>query len=334
MKLEIKRYKKHIIQKATLSENKLILIHEYRTVLYNYVLDKEEVFANENYKKYLRRFWIGTHDLLLITDNNNNFAGLESKARIILKGSAIDKYEEKEYEDVAFINYKDYNIFTQLDGITTIVGLTGSGKTWSALRMLPIYAEFFDKIAYLNYELPDRDIVTRFKKMYPDLDDQESVFEKLWIKDGIMTSLDLDEILDAMEIEEYEKVVFIIDNVGSVIGQEDNVYLKQNEFLKYLDSICKERGWHALALTQTVKDVNLKIFNESGEIADNVNTFIISGSVVLPNLSRSVLFTAYNRELHEFKKTTLKVGTGVPYLYFNNEQRGLNYVRNATKSEI
>lgn len=283
----------------------------YRSLIYRYIIDSSKL---EDYHKLaIDRFEDGTHHLFIVLDQEDNFVTFTTSKRITLKGKPINKFTPKEYDPIDYINYYQYNIFTQLDGITTIVGMSGAGKTYSALSMLSLYAGHFDKIAYLNYELSERDIWKRFKNMFPQPEAQARVAAKLYMKEGIMSSLDLEEIMQAMDIMKGEKVVFIVDNVGSVIGQEDNVYHKQNEFLKHLDVICKERGFHALALTQTVKDHNANFFDENGQIKGSVNMSIMSGSIMLGNLSRTVLFTGYNGETESFKVKVLKKGTGILY---------------------
>lgn len=260
-----------------------------------------------------KRFKDGTHHLWIIFDQDDKFIRLETSKRKVTKGKAIDKYVEKVYEPLTYINYFQYRGFVQLDGITALVGMSGAGKTYSALSMLPTYANHFNKIAYLNYELTDRDIISRFKKMHTDDYTHNLVLPKLYIKEGIMTSLDLSEVLEAMDVMPEDKVVFIIDNVGSVIGQEQNAYHLQNDFLKELDVICKDRGFHALALTQTVKDNGLDIFDDNGDIKPSITMSIMSGSIMLGNLARTVLFTGYNGNLDEYKVKILKKGTGLLY---------------------
>ena len=260
----------------------------YRTLVFsisNTLLSTED-------KKSVDLFNNGTHDIFLIL-SGKEYVMIERKSRIILKKTAISKFKHKEYEPIQLINYSAYGVFTQLDGITTIVGMSGAGKTYSALSQMLLFYKYFDKILYLNYELPERDIVSRLNDMY-NKSDLNLILSKLYINDTIMTSLELEEILAAADIELKDKVVFIIDNVGSVIGQEENVYQKQNEFIKQLDTLSKERGWHVLALTQIIKDHNLNLFNEEGDVKDSINMSIMSGSIMLGNLSRSVLFTGYN----------------------------------------
>ena len=275
----------------------------YKTLVFsisNTLLSTEDMKSVELFDK-------GTHDIFLIL-SGEEYVMLERKSRIILKNTAISKFKHKEYEPIQLINYTAYGVFTQLDGITTIVGMSGAGKTYSALSMMLLYYKYFDKILYLNYELPERDIVSRLNDMY-NKSDLNLILSKLYINE----TLELEEILAAADIELKDKVVFIIDNVGSVIGQQENVYQKQNEFIKQLDTLSKERGWHVLALTQIVKDHNLNLFNEQGDVKDSINMSIMSGSIMLGNLSRSVLFTGYNGATKQFKTKVLKRGTGKYY---------------------
>lgn len=279
----------------------------YRTLVFsisNTLLSTED-------KKSVDLFNSGTHDIFLIL-SGKEYVMLERKSRIILKNTAISKFKHKEYEPIQLINYTAYGVFTQLDGITTIVGMSGAGKTYSALSQMLLFYKYFDKILYLNYELPERDIVSRLNDMY-NKSDLNLILSKLYINETIMTSLELEEILAAADIELKDKVVLIIDNVGSVIGQQENVYQKQNEFIKQLDTLSKERYWHVLALTQIVKDHNLNLFNEQGDVKDSINMSIMSGSIMLGNLSRSVLFTGYNGQTKQFKTKVLKRGTGKYY---------------------
>lgn len=256
----------------------------------------------------------GTHRLYIIVTEDDEFEALDYSKRIVAKGKSIHKYEFQQYPPIDYINYFQYDAFVQLDGITTIVGMSGAGKTYSALSMLPIYSKYFDKIAYLNYELPDRDIIKRFDSMFESHRVKVEVKEKLYMKNGVMSSLDLEEILMDMEVVPDDKVVFVIDNVGSVMGQEDNVYLLQDRFLKQLDVLCKDRGYHALALTQTVKLNNSDdIFDENGEIKGSITMGMMAGSIMLGNFSRSVLFTGRNGKTEEFKTKVLKKGTGLYY---------------------
>lgn len=283
----------------------------YRQAIYRY-----EIHANKLNKSHfdeIERYKDGTHHLFMILDDKENFITFKTTKRIAKKGVAIDRYVERDHEPIEYINYYQYGIFTQLDGITTIVGMSGAGKTYSALSMLVSYAKHFNKIAYMNYELTNTDIIRRFKEMFPDIRTQKFVTSKLYMKEGIMTSLDLEDILEAMDVMPGDKVVFIVDNVGSVIGQEENVYQKQNEFLKHLDIICKERGFHALALTQTVKDHNADFFDDNGNVKGSVNMSIMAGSIMLGNLSRSVLFTGFNGKTEQYKVKVLKKGTGKNY---------------------
>lgn len=292
------------------------IIIETNTLLKNYTIKAEQMSIEDI--NAIKRFDDGTHKLVMYS-LDDKFVKFNTTKRIVKMGVAIDKYVDRPFPPIELINYIGYNIFTQLDGITALVGMSGAGKTYSALRMLQLFAQEFTKIAYLNYELTNRDIVQRLDEMYPMGYSRDNILKKLYMKDGIMTSLDLDDILQAMDVMPSDKVVFIVDNVGSVIGQEDNVWQKQNEFLKELDTICKERGYHALALTQIVKNNNLKIFDENGEFEKDLTMSIMSGSIMLGNLSRSVLLTGFNGN-NEFKQKVLKRGTGVFYNDLKNRK--------------
>lgn len=286
------------------------LVVNYKTIRYNFDIPYNDM---TKYIKEINNYNNRTHDLIVLTDSKNKFIGLENERRVINRGASIDKFYDKPFEPINMINYNRFNCFTQLDGITTLVGMSGAGKTWNALQMLPVFANYFDKIAYLNYELSHRDIIIRFNDLFPAGHKRDNTLNKLFIKTGVMTSLDIAEILEDMNVKDDEKIVFIIDNVGSVIGQEDNVWKKQNEFIKEIDNLAKEHEYHVLALTQIIKDHNLSVFNETGEIKDTITMSIMSGSIMLGNLSRSVLFTAYNHETEEFKVKVLKRGTGIYY---------------------
>lgn len=331
--MQVKRFNKYEVIKYSknVEDNTITFIVNYRTILYNFIVDMDEL-SIEDFNE-LNKFDDGTHHLTLIS-TKEEFVQLTTSKRLIVLGSPIDKYFERKYPPITYINYYNYQTFTQLDGITTIIGMSGGGKTFSALRMLPVYANYFDKIAYLNYELTERDIFERFDEMFPGGHKRDAIIKKLYIKEGIMTSLDLDEIMEAMDIVAGEKVVWIIDNVGSVTGQGENVWQKQNEFIKQLDVLCKERGWHALALTQMIKDHNLNIFDENNNIKDSITMSIMSGSIMLGNLSRSVLFTAYNGETQQFKTKTLKRGTGKFYHEIESKVIKNEYIRNPAKSRL
>lgn len=311
MKIEI--FHEREIEKFTWNEKSGNFIFEarYRSKIYRYVIHANDLVLEQ--QQAIKRFKDGTHHMFMILTDKEEFVTFKTTKRIAKQGIAIDKYVDREHIPMPYLNYYQYRLFTQLDGITTIVGMSGAGKTYSALSMLPMYARHFDKIAYLNYELTERDIIKRFKSMFQDRNTQEEVISKLYMKEGVMTSLDLEDILGAMDVMPEDKVVFIVDNVGSVIGQEDNVYQKQNEFLKHLDVICKEREYHALALTQTVKDHNADFFDENGAVKGSVNMSIMAGSIMLGNLSRSVLFTGYNGKTQEYRVKVLKKGTGKTY---------------------
>lgn len=311
--MKIFKFHEREIKKFSWNKNTGNFLFEarYRQAIYRY-----EIHANklsEDHMKEVKRYEDGTHHLYLILNEKEEFVTFKTTKRIAKKGVAIDKYIDRPHEAIEYINYYQYGIFTQLDGITTIVGMSGAGKTYSALSMLVSYAKVFNKIAYLNYELTDTDIIKRFKEMFPDIRTQKFVTSKLYMKNGIMTSLDLEDILGAMDVMPEDKVLFVVDNVGSVIGQEENVYQKQNEFLKHLDVICKERGFHALALTQTVKDHNADFFDDNGNVKGSVNMSIMAGSIMLGNLSRSVLFTGFNGKTEQYKVKVLKKGTGKYY---------------------
>ncbi len=92
-------------------------------------------FDKITYEKSVDLFNKGTHDIFLIL-SGKEYVMLERKSRIILKNTAISKFKHKEYEPIQLINYTAYGVFTQLDGITTIVGMSGAGKTYSALSMM------------------------------------------------------------------------------------------------------------------------------------------------------------------------------------------------------
>ncbi len=310
--MKIKKLRKSEVAKIErdFASDSLLMTVEFKTIRYEYNLPFKDLKIEE--MNAITRFEDGTHHLFILT-NSNSYVGLETTKRIARAGKAIDKFDYKEYDPIDYINYFQYDIFTQIDGITTIVGMSGAGKTYSALNMMEHFADYFDKIAYLNYELPDRDVILRLKEMYKSKKIQEKILDKMYIKEGVMTNLELEEILEAMDVMANEKVVFIIDNVGSVIGQEDNVWKKQNEFLKQVDTICKDRGFHALALTQTVKDNHMTIFDENGEVLPTITMSIMSGSIMLGNFSRTVLFTGYNSQLEEFKVKVLKKGSGKSY---------------------
>lgn len=317
------RYRKHKIEKVIYEDDKYIFVANYKTVLYNYIIDDTKLSFHDHIA--MGAFNDGTHDLLIVT-LDGEFVELHSERKLINFGKAIDKYIDKEYDPIVYINYKRFNCFAQLDGITTIVGMSGAGKTFSAIDMLPTYANYFDKIAYINYELPDRDIISRLDDHFPAGATRKKITEKLYIKDGIATNLNLPDYLDAMEIKPDEKVVFIIDNVGSVVGQGNDVWNKQNEFLKELDTLVKANGWHALALTQMIKDHNLSIFDDNGNIKESITMSIMSGSIMLGNFSRSVLFTAYNAESNEYLTKVLKRGTGKFYHEVEKEDLKHGYI--------
>lgn len=319
------RYRKHKIEKVinNYEDNNYVFIANYKTVLYNYIVDDTRLSFDDHIA--MHNFKEGTHDLMLVS-LEGEFVELHSERKLINFGKAIDKYIEKEYDPILYINYKRFNCFTQLDGITTIVGMSGAGKTFSAIDMLPTYANHFDKIAYINYELPDRDIISRLDDHFPAGATRKKIVEKLYIKDGIATNLCLTDYLDAMEIKPDDKIVFIIDNVGSVIGQGNDVWNLQNEFLKELDMLVKANGWHALALTQMIKDHNISLFDDNGNIKESITMSIMSGSIMLGNLSRSVLFTAYNGETNEFLTKVLKRGTGKFYHELEKEASKNEYI--------
>lgn len=312
--------KKIILKKYKVDElgrdhnlNLWYFITSFKSQDYVFHLTDEEIHSTNSIKA-MTKFHNRTHDLFLYT-NGNTFVKLEAKASKVLKGSAIDKFVVQDYDPMYYVNYYAYDIFTQLDGITAIVGMTGGGKTYSALAMLPTFANIFTHIAYLNYELTERDIDRRLRKMYNDDTILNNIFDKLYLKEGVMTSLNIEEILEDMNVNPNDRVVFIIDNVGSVIGQEDNVWKKQNEFLKDIDTLCKERGYHALALTQIIKDHQLKLFDDNGDFLPSITASIMSGSIVLANLARTVMLTGFNKN-SEFKRKVLKKGTA---LYYSDE---------------
>lgn len=325
--MKIKKFSEREILKFAWSaeKEKFTLESRFKQTIYRHELNVDQV--TEDQMKSIKRFQDGTHRLYMILNDEQQFVTFKTTKRIAKQGIAIDKYVDRPHEELEYLNYYQYRTFTQLDGITTIVGMSGAGKTYSALSMLHIFSKVFTKIAYLNYELTNRDIVRRYKEMFPDPRGHKMVLDKLYMKEGIMTSLDLEDILDAMDVMPYDKVVFIVDNVGSVIGQDDNVYHRQNEFLKHLDIICKERGFHALALTQTVKDHNADFFDDTGEIKGGVNMSIMSGSIMLGNLSRSVLFTGFNGKTEQFKVKVLKKGTGLMYSD-QGVDRNADYIKN------
>lgn len=301
------RFNKYQVKDYVKKGDSIVVIVNFRTILYNFIIKESDLSIDDIICLY--SFDDGTHDLILIA-LDGKFVEFDIKKRIIKRGKTIDKYIDKEYPPITYINYKRFSCFVQLDGITTIVGMTGGGKTYSAIEMLPVYADYFDKIAYLNYELPVRDVIERLTDLYPLGATRDKVVDKLYIKEGIMTSLNLSDILMDLDVKHDDKVVFIIDNVDSVRGQERNVYEKQNEFLKELDVMAKEREWHVLALVQMVKDHNIDLFDEDGEVKNTTSVFIASGSSDLPKLSRTVLFTGYNGDIEEFKTKVLKRGTG------------------------
>lgn len=154
----------------------------YRTLVFSI---SHELLSEED-KKSLDLFNKKTHDIFLIT-SGKEYVMLERKSRIILKNVAISKFKHKEYAPIQLINYSAYGVFTQLDGITTIVGMSGAGKTYSALSQMLLFYKYFDKILYLNYELPERDIVSRLNDMY-NKSDLNLILSKLYINDTIMTS--------------------------------------------------------------------------------------------------------------------------------------------------
>lgn len=321
----IKKFKVDEITSIHQEDNVIIrLIVNYKTIRYNIDIPFEET---SKYIKEITNYNNRTHDLIVLTNSKNKFIGLEDERRVINRGASIDKFYDEPFPPIDMINYNKFNLFTQLDGITTLVGMSGAGKTWNALQMLPVFANYFDKIAYLNYELSHRDIILRFNELFPAGYKRDTTLSKLFIKIGVMTSLDIAEILEDMNVKDDEKIVFIIDNVGSVIGQEDNVWKKQNEFIKEIDNLAKEHGYHVLALTQIIKDHKLSFFDEIGEIKDSITMSIMSGSIMLGNLSRSVLFTAYNHETEKFKVKVLKRGTGIYYYDLDPKEIKNEYIK-------
>lgn len=300
-------------------------------------LDLEDDLNKDPTVKWLSRnaiknFLAGTHDLYYhYTGHYQKFVKLTNElARYNTQQDPIIKYVEKEHEPITYINYEDYEIFTQLDGITTIVGMTGAGKTWSAIRMLRIYAEYFDKILYLNYELPERDVISRLNNQM-NVHEVKKVTDKLYINPEVMTELDLHKLLDAVDYQPGEKLVFIVDNIDSVKGQDDDVFQQQDRFIKQLDVICKRHGWHALVLAQMIKDNKMKIFDQNGFFTSGLSTNIVSGTKAIGDLSRSVLFTAYWDDVESggFKQKTLKRGSGIFYANLQTKETVKSFIKKA-----
>lgn len=302
-----KNYEKLKVSDYELTEDQLIIRNNQRFGKFSLTaIDLDKVSDDD--LEALELLEKGTHYVNMIVAVENKqmqYMYLEANpVKINKKEPALSKYVKKVRKPIEYINYELFGIYSQLDGITTVIGMSGGGKTHTAVNMLPTFSRVFTKIAYLNYELTEADIELRIEQLTVSNKVKEDILNKLYIHDEIMTELRLDRILEALDVQEDDKIAFIIDNVGSVIGQEDDIYRKQNEFIKDLDVLCKRKGWHALALTQVVKDNNFKMFDKDGEFALHITNSIMSGSIMLGNLSRTVMLVGHNG--HTFKRKVLK----------------------------
>lgn len=211
--------------------------------------------------------------------------------------------------DIVEVNYIPYlignsNFYVQRDGIFTLCGTSGTGKTYSAIANLNQLDALFDEILYLNWEITDSDIMRRIK-------DQESK-SRGRIKTGKLNIWGEQNIHRILEYIGNKNIAIIVDNIDNLIGVGDNPFDAQHEFIKLLDAHIKRNNQHCLLLTQHTKE-NIRIFDAKGSFTYEVNQNIISGVKQLPNMSRSVTFMSVweGPKGYEYKAKYVKKGSGL-----------------------
>ena len=204
------------------------------------------------------------------------------------------KYQETEY--VEYVMGRDI-LQVQRNGFLVYCAPTGQGKTYFALSNLKGLAQQCDTVIYINLELSVNDIYDRLQRMKVDIP------KNVYIKP-------FESIQSLTEWGQHQgKIVAIIDNIDNLVGGGQDPFGEQLEYIKQLDRWLKDNNHHALVLTQLVKDNNIKIFEKDGDISGLLNTNILSGVKQLSYLSRTVVMTAFNEEVREYKYKILKMGS-------------------------
>lgn len=261
-------------------------------------LDKN---SYEKVIKYIRSFELGLCDLAITLKQTKE--GFEPSATIEVTFTSssdtgpenLGSYVEKPLELLPYnVNGITYRV--RKEGYTLLCAPTGGGKTFNALKNIPMLSEHFDEVLYLNYELSKQDIVNRAKKMKVDLS-----------KVSAWDNTNIDGVLKYVKDK---KVAIIVDNIDNLVGATADTYMEQVRFIQELDRFLKNTNNHALILTQFVKDNSIKLFDSEGNFSSEVNQNIVSGAKQISNNARSGIFAAYNPIDGEYQSTWLKRGEG------------------------
>ncbi len=231
--------------------------------------------------------------------------GFEQKANIVavlgdfsdMGPVSLADFDSTPLEMITY-NVNDIYYDVRREGYTLLVAPTGGGKTYNAIRNIPMLSSHFDEILYLNYELSKNDIVNRAKQMNVDLSKV-----KAWDNTNISALL---------KYAEGKSIAFIVDNIDNLVGLTADTYMAQVRFIQDLDRFLKNTNNHALILTQFVKDSSIELFDKNGSFSTQINQNIVSGAKQISNNARSGIFAAYNPhpEINQYVSTWIKRGEG------------------------
>lgn len=212
---------------------------------------------------------------------------------------------DHEFEQIEYITYQlgKNKVMVQRDGYIVYTAPSGGGKTYFAIHSVPMLCKNFDYVLYVNLELNENDIYSKFIEYNIDIPDN------LYIK-----RISNVEILESWS-KNKGKVAFIIDNIDNLIGaashsNNQSPYEIQLEFIKQLDVLTKFNNHHALVLTQLQKDGQREIIDKDGEISSAMTYQSLSGVKQIGDQARSVFMAAYSEVHDEYKYKILKLGSG------------------------
>lgn len=212
---------------------------------------------------------------------------------------------DHEFRQINYITYqlgKD-KVMVQRDGYIVYTAPSGGGKTYFAIHSVPMLCKNFDFVLYINLELNENDIYSKFIEYNIDIPDN------LYIKR--ISNVDI----LARWSKNRGSVAFIVDNIDNLIGaslhaNNQSPYDVQLEFIKQLDLLTKFNNHHALVLTQLQKDGQREIIDKDGEISSAMTYQSLSGVKQIGDQSRSVFMSAYSEKHDEYKYKILKLGSG------------------------
>ena len=228
---------------------------------------------------------------------------LEERVTVFEKPQIINlkDFKPTPIQYVFYPSTQQFEQHIQRDGIFVVAGMTGTGKTYFALKQILDQELQFDHILYLNFELTTNDIFSRLSimskgKLSPRLLSKIDIWESRSIKDL------------KMYMKDKKRVLIVIDNVDYLVGTNpDDMFSYQLSYMKAVATMLKGTDNHCIALTQIIKDVSLEMFDANGEFKF-INSTIVSGVKQITDIARSVLVVGKNQN-GVYKNKLLKVGS-------------------------